>query len=563
MIEVSVIIPCYNEEVRIGSLLSKLNTALPKSYEIIVDADGCQDQTVEVAKKYGSKVFSSDQRLGKGLSLLRAAEMAEGEIVVFMDADFKTPHLVPMVVEMFKKQGLDILIGKRHFLEDREPPLKRRIASLCFRKIRNLLFGDLPDTQSGFKVLKREVLLKLGKLTRTKGFAWDVDLIVNAKAKGMKVEETEVLDEYDEGSKIETFHAGTEILDGMFKIWFSNLWRSLAFLVFLYALGLSLAASINTPMPIGYDFYFHLDVAKIWASGNNGMFSDLVFRFNQFPYPPVFHWLLVPSVWLNCAYYWSRILQIIFFAGTLGLTMLFVSRHGGGAKPAVLTGLIMLCSNAFYDSALQARPQGLDMMLLPVALGAILSMRRKRFSLASIASIYNHGLAAISLYLFIGIAYLRKKVWRKAILLTALAVLPIIITSFYYSHGAFTKWSGHTDTNQERLIWTNPLSFISLYSAASLLGFIYLAKTILDPKFRSEFTVLLSIVIVGSSIMILFWADRWLQYMTVPLSCLAGYGFSRSKVLFIVAIQGVFVLFMLFAINYWWVTATQNWWYPH
>jgi len=56
---------------------------------------------------------------------------------------------------------------------------------------------------------------------------------------------------------------------------------------------LSVSVALSYPVPIGADIRFHLEIARVWASGMNGMFSDVALNVNKMPYPPLFHWLLM------------------------------------------------------------------------------------------------------------------------------------------------------------------------------------------------------------------------------------------------------------------------------
>ena len=98
MIDLSVIIPAYNEEKRIGLTLQKTCDFLAQrswNYEIIAVDDGSRDQTVRVIKEMALerdaiRVFQNGRNRGKGFSVRHGLEMARGRFIGFMDADYKT-----------------------------------------------------------------------------------------------------------------------------------------------------------------------------------------------------------------------------------------------------------------------------------------------------------------------------------------------------------------------------------------------------------------------------------------------------------------------------------------
>lgn len=576
--KVSVVVPCYNEEMRLPDTLDILTWILPKDYEIVVSADGCTDRTEKVAIEslWGNKngkVICSTQRLGKGGGILNGVNAASSEIIVVLDADLPIPACnIPLFVEQFIQQDADLLIGKRiewthKLIPADDKPKLRRLASKGFKWLSNKMFGNLPDTQCGFKIFRKS---KIEKLTFSeRGYTWDLELALKAKKQGWNIVELPVEYHHRDKSKVNVWQTTRQMLRSMVRLWLADPWRVLCLLLFLYVFGVSSAASIQTPMPIGLDYYFHLKIASIWASGGNGMFSSFVLQVNRFPYPPVLHWMLVVTLWLGQPFLIARLLQILFFSGAFALTMLLVSRHGGGAKPAALTGVVML-SCVDVTELIQVRPQALDMLLLPMIIGSLIAGRKKTFLLSSLASVYNHGIAALANLYLISIYKFRDPKWtyktrrmKRTILSAALLVLPLVIISIIYFRGALQTWGSHSATPQERAFWADPLLYVPVHLGATLIGLVFLVKAVKNWRQQTELVKLLTLSLLGSVIMFYLWADRFLQYSILPLSCLAGIGLSKMKAQKLVFIGYILLaVFMFYMINYVWVTVNNGWWYP-
>jgi len=347
-----------------------------------------------------------------------------------------------------------------------------------------------------------------------------------------------------------------------------SLSKFLPHLIFLLGLSLSLAASIFTPAPIGVDFYFHLDVARVWASGQNGMFSEVVMRVNRFPYPPLFHWILVPAIWLGQECFFGRLLQAFFYSGILLWNMVFAFKHGhehnpDDARMASYMGMLLMSNVAFIDSAIQARPQSLDMLLLPFLLNFFLTDSWLGFTLLSSLMVWNHGVAALALTYALFLVKVKDRKWLKAILLFGLLTAFVTGTSVWHAGGALAKWKGTWDSDQEMLFWSHPLTFIPLYMGILLMGYPLLFLALAKWKSQSQAVKACCLVLAGLTVMLPLWADRWLQYSSIPLAYLISRWLSkRSREETIMIMPVLLFAFLVYQVNYWWVTFTGNWFAP-
>ena len=325
---------------------------------------------------------------------------------------------------------------------------------------------------------------------------------------------------------------------------------------------ITILATTSVSKPIGADFYFHLDIAKYYAQGNFVAGINYSLTNNYFFYPPAFHLSLAPLVWSGNPYFYALVLETLLMPLTFAFTIYLMNKYAS-AKAAFITGVCLLGSLAFVDGTMQLRPESIDLLLYPLMLLTVLSTKKKSFIVMAVVTVYSHGAAALSNIYGIATKLLKDKVeWRKTITIGVVAITPVIAISIYYIQGAIHKWltfGGANQSNpQQTLFWTQPLTFIPIYSGLTLLGFFFLLK-----KHKNPFESLLTWGIIGSTIMLPFWADRWLQYITIPLSCLVGLGLQNTKRWKLIPIYILLITVTAGYITYWiLVGLLHGWWQP-
>jgi len=109
---VSAIVPAYNEAERIGAVLQAL-VGSRKLDEIIVVDDGSTDGTAEVAKRYGVKVLSLPENMGKAAALNAGVKLARNDVFLFIDADLVglRPEHIDRLIEAYERKSLYMVIG--------------------------------------------------------------------------------------------------------------------------------------------------------------------------------------------------------------------------------------------------------------------------------------------------------------------------------------------------------------------------------------------------------------------------------------------------------------------
>ena len=213
----SIVIPAYNEAVRLGNTLQAvvnyLRQDMPEAEIIVVD-DGSADDTAAIAREIfndsGSlrtSVISYKSNLGKGRAVRLGLLAARGDVALFSDADLSTPITeAPKLIEPIVNGQFDVTFGSRAL--DREligvhQPWRREQGGRVFNLVVRLATG-LPfwDTQCGFKAFRMSVCRPLVEAATVDRFGFDVELLYLAFRAGLKLKEVPVRWDHNEGSKI-------------------------------------------------------------------------------------------------------------------------------------------------------------------------------------------------------------------------------------------------------------------------------------------------------------------------------------------------------------------------
>ena len=201
-IKLSVIIPAYNEEKRIGPTLESVSRYLERqnySYEIMVVANNCKDRTDDVVREYREKITNLELLdlgpgvPGKGGAVREGLLKSRGQYAVFMDADNSTritemdrfwPHL---------EQGHEVVIGSRDIkgaqVEVSQSGLREAFGKMGNLLIQAVLLPGIKDTQCGFKAFNRKAIKAIFPLQKISGWGFDMEVLALAKKFGFKVKE--------------------------------------------------------------------------------------------------------------------------------------------------------------------------------------------------------------------------------------------------------------------------------------------------------------------------------------------------------------------------------------
>jgi dolichyl-phosphate beta-glucosyltransferase len=214
-IDVSIVIPVFNEERRLEPGLELLKAALSwgtlpgRTTEIIVVDDGSSDRTSGTADRCLSwfphaRLVQLPENLGKGAAVRAGVAVARGAAVVYLDVDMAVhpAHLTELVDAL---DDGDVVIGSRAHHQSRveDATRHRQVMGVAFHRIVRSV-TDLPyrDTQCGFKAFRAPVARMLFHCSSTDRFAFDVDLLTTAHRFDLRIVELPVVWRHVRGSRI-------------------------------------------------------------------------------------------------------------------------------------------------------------------------------------------------------------------------------------------------------------------------------------------------------------------------------------------------------------------------
>lgn len=198
VLDLSIIIPAYNEEKRIEKTLEDYTNFFKKTklnFKICVVLNGCRDNTLGVVKKIAKrhkqiKYLDIKEAIGKGGALIEGFKRADGNLIGFVDADNATSPLY--FYDLIKNiKDYDGVIGSRWMKNSKiEMPKLRKFLSKGFHFGINILFNlGYEDTQCGNKLFKKNVIKKIVNRLGATRWAFDVDLLYLIKREGYKIKE--------------------------------------------------------------------------------------------------------------------------------------------------------------------------------------------------------------------------------------------------------------------------------------------------------------------------------------------------------------------------------------
>jgi dolichyl-phosphate beta-glucosyltransferase len=200
-IEISFVIPAYQEERRIGQTIERVSAYLEEHHprsEVILVCDGCSDQTALMARQ-SFKGFSCQLRVielpvnrGKGNAVKEGMLAGNGTYLFFTDADLSyAPELTDSFLQQLQ-DGADIVIAQRQKTVTYSGSGRRSLAVLSRAIIGNIILPGIRDTQAGFKGFRNPVAKKLFSRLKTRGFLFDLEILLAARRRGYRIEKVYV-----------------------------------------------------------------------------------------------------------------------------------------------------------------------------------------------------------------------------------------------------------------------------------------------------------------------------------------------------------------------------------
>jgi len=232
--ELSIIIPSYNEELRLPATLERIAAYLSncgREAEVLVVDDGSKDGTATVAESFRSKiptlrVVSNGANRGKGYSVRHGMREARGRIALFTDADLSAPiEEAGKLIDALKTY--DVAIGSRamdrSLISVHESPF-REFAGIIFNKIvRSILWLPFVDTQCGFKAFRRERCGVIFEQQTIERFGFDPELLYLARRHGLRAVEIPVRWGHSPATKVSMLHDSIQMFIDVFAIRWNSL----------------------------------------------------------------------------------------------------------------------------------------------------------------------------------------------------------------------------------------------------------------------------------------------------------------------------------------------------
>ncbi len=194
--EITAILPAYNEEVSIGSIVLR---TLKYADRVIVIDDGSMDRTAEVAALAGAQVLRHEMNLGKGAALKTGFASLNGDaVIVTIDTDGQhDPADIPRLVSPILEGDADMVNGSRYLNGNKkDTPVYRRMGQKVLDLATNIGCGlSITDTQSGFRAFagRTKGIFRFEQ----KGLAIESEMLADAAAAGLRIQEVEIGVRYD------------------------------------------------------------------------------------------------------------------------------------------------------------------------------------------------------------------------------------------------------------------------------------------------------------------------------------------------------------------------------
>jgi glycosyltransferase involved in cell wall biosynthesis len=221
--QLSLIVPAFNEERTIKTVLDRIFEFLPDIHEVLVIDDGSVDRTPELAHEYGErdnrvKLFRHRTNRGKTAAVETGFAACTGSIVVIQDADLEydpreIPHLIAPIIE----EAADVCLGSRFLVlrAGRVLYFRHFLANKFLTFLNNILTDlNITDVETGYKAARSEIVKNM--IIESSGFGFEIEFVAKCKKLGARIYEVPISyygRTYEEGKKI-------GVKDGLDALWY-------------------------------------------------------------------------------------------------------------------------------------------------------------------------------------------------------------------------------------------------------------------------------------------------------------------------------------------------------
>jgi glycosyltransferase involved in cell wall biosynthesis len=234
---ISIIIPAFNEERRLGATLEAVLAYLQarqwRFAEVVVVDDGSSDGTARLVREYSSRndavrLAQNPGNRGKGYSVRHGVMEARGGWVLFSDADLSAPiEEADKIIRAARASGAMVAIGSRgldrSMIEVHQSGFREfagRVFNLCMRLLTGLPFAD---TQCGFKLYESEAARNIFRRQRLERFGFDAEVLFIARRMGYKIVEVPVRWRHSEGTKVSMLRDSMNMFLDLLRVRFNAL----------------------------------------------------------------------------------------------------------------------------------------------------------------------------------------------------------------------------------------------------------------------------------------------------------------------------------------------------
>ncbi len=221
--KLSLIVPAFNEERTIETVLNRIFRSLPDVHEVLVIDDASVDRTPDLTHEYALrdervKLYRHRTNLGKTAALRTGFAACTGSIVVVQDADLEyDPREIPDLIGPIKEGAADVCLGSRFMIRRAGRVLYFRhfLANKLLTFINDFLTDlNLTDVETGYKATRAEIAKNM--IIESKGFGFEIEFVAKCRKIGARIYEVPISyygRTYEDGKKV-------GLKDGLDALWY-------------------------------------------------------------------------------------------------------------------------------------------------------------------------------------------------------------------------------------------------------------------------------------------------------------------------------------------------------
>ena len=201
MKKISIIVPCYNEELAIPYFydeITKVSKNMKQDFEFIFVNDGSMDKTIDTIKKYTKKdkrvkYINFSRNFGKEAAMLAGLELSTGDYVAIMDADLQDPPaLLPEMLKILEDTKTDYdCVGTRRVTRKGEPPIRSFFARIFYKLINKMSKIEMVDGARDYRLMTRQMVNSILELKEYNRYSKGLFQFVGYNTKWLEYENIE------------------------------------------------------------------------------------------------------------------------------------------------------------------------------------------------------------------------------------------------------------------------------------------------------------------------------------------------------------------------------------